>query len=141
MTAVIAGCRSCGGTDLQHVLSLGHTPLANALLTHGQLSESEERFPLDVVLCPGCALMQITATVSPERLFREYFYLSSFSDAMLRHAADIAERMISSRNLNSESLVIEIASNDGYLLRQYKRAGIPVLGIEPAVNIARIAED
>lgn len=134
-------CRSCGHTDLKTILSLGHTPLANALLTEAQLHQEEETFPLDLVFCPECTLVQITETVSPEKLFREYVYLSSFSDTMLRHAADLAERMISSRNLNSESLVIEIASNDGYLLRQYKRAGIPVLGIEPAVNIARIAED
>lgn len=133
-------CRSCGNTDLKQVLSLGHTPLANALLTSSQLSAPEERFPLDLVFCPDCTLVQITETVSPEKLFREYFYLSSFSDTMLRHAAGIARQMIESRGLGPENLVVEVASNDGYLLREYKRAGVPVLGIEPALNIARVAE-
>ena len=133
-------CRSCGNTDLKTILSLGHTPLANALLRQDQLDQAEETFPLDLVFCPQCTLVQITETVSPEKLFREYFYLSSFSDTMLRHAADIATKMIDERRLGPESRVIEIASNDGYLLRHYKSAGVRVLGIEPAVNIARVAE-
>lgn len=133
-------CRSCGFTSLNTILSLGRTPLANALLTEDQLSQAEETFPLDLVFCPECTLVQITETVSPEKLFREYVYLSSFSDTMLRHAADIAHNTIAAQGLNSDSLVVEVASNDGYLLRQYKYAGVPVLGIEPAVNIARIAE-
>ena len=108
-------CRSCGNTDLKTILSLGHTPLANALLREDQLDEVEETFPLDLVFCPQCTLVQITETVSPEKLFREYFYLSSFSDTMLRHAADIATKMIDERHLGPESRVIEIASNDGYL--------------------------
>jgi SAM-dependent methyltransferase len=134
-------CRSCGNTQFVEVLSLGRTPLANALLTLEQLAEKEEKFPLDLVFCPDCALVQITETVSPEKLFREYFYLSSFSDTMLRHAKEIAALTIDTRGLDRNSLVVEVASNDGYLLRQYKRAGLPVLGIEPAVNIASIAEE
>ncbi len=134
-------CRSCGCTTLNTVLSLGHTPLANALLTKDQLSQPEETFPLDLVFCPDCTLVQITETVSPEKLFREYFYLSSFSDTMLRHAELLARETARSRKLGAESLVIEVASNDGYLLRHYKRRGVPVLGIEPAVNIARVAEE
>jgi SAM-dependent methyltransferase len=133
-------CRSCGHIDLHTILSLGRTPLANALLTNDQLTAEEETFPLDLVFCPQCTLVQITETVSPEKLFREYVYLSSFSDTMLRHAADLAQQMVETHRLHAESLVVELASNDGYLLRQYKRAGVPVLGIEPAVNIARIAE-
>ena len=134
-------CRSCGNTDLQQVLSLGRTPLANALLNVDQLSADEETFPLDLAFCPQCTLVQISETVSPEKLFREYFYLSSFSDTMLRHAADIATRMIDERGLGPNSLVVELASNDGYLLKQYKSAGVRVLGIEPAVNIARVAQE
>lgn len=137
----LLSCRSCGCTALHTVLSLGHTPLANALLTKDQLSQPEETFPLELVFCPECTLVQITETVSPEKLFREYFYLSSFSDTMVRHAELIAGEMTQSRNLGAQSLVIEIASNDGYLLRHYKRGGVPVLGIEPAVNIARVAEE
>ena len=133
-------CRACGERNLKTILPLGSTPLANALLTEEQLSEPEETFPLELAFCPDCSLVQITETVPPEKLFREYFYLSSFSDTMLRHAEEIAGRLIESRSLGPDSLVMEVASNDGYLLQFYKRAGVPVLGIEPAVNIARIAE-
>jgi SAM-dependent methyltransferase len=134
-------CRSCANAELKQVLSLGRTPLANALLTRKQIEEEiEETYPLDLVFCPGCSLLQIAETVSPEKLFREYFYLSSFSDTMLRHAADMAAEIINARSLGPHSLVVEVASNDGYLLQQYKRAGVPVLGIEPAVNVAQVAE-
>src|SRR2546422_3482005 len=119
-------CRSCGQTGLQMILSLGETPLANGLLTSEQLSEPEAVYPLELVFCPACTLVQITETVPPEQLFREYFYLSSFSDTLLRHAEEIARRLTGSRRLDTNSLVIEIASNDGYLLQYYKRAGIPV---------------
>lgn len=125
---------------LENVLSLGRTPLANALLTEEQTAAWEETYPLDLAFCPNCSLVQITETVPPEKLFREYFYLSSFSDTMLRHAEEIAGKLVRSRGLGAQSLVIEVASNDGYLLQYYQRAGVPVLGIEPAVNIARIAE-
>jgi len=135
-----AACRSCGYTELQKVLFLGRTPLANALLTEQKLGEAEETYPLELVFCARCSLVQITETVPPEKLFREYVYLSSFSDAMLRHAADLSASLIRSNNLGAKSLVVEVASNDGYLLQYYKRAGLPVLGIEPATNIARIAE-
>jgi SAM-dependent methyltransferase len=134
-------CRSCGHPGLELVLSLGNTPLANSLITEDLLSEPEATYPLDLAFCPGCSLVQITETVPPEKLFREYLYFSSFSDTMLRHASEIVQRMCQTRRLNSRSLAMEIASNDGYLLQYYKQAGIPVLGIEPAVNIARVAED
>jgi len=134
-------CRSCGASDLENILSLGRTPLANALLTEEQLSAPEETFPLDLAFCARCTLVQITETVPPEKLFREYFYLSSFSDTMLRHAEEIVSRLVAERGLGAESLVVEVASNDGYLLQYYARAGVPVLGVEPAENIARIARD
>jgi SAM-dependent methyltransferase len=134
-------CRSCSGTELCSVLDLGRTPLANALLTAEQLTEREATYPLELVFCPTCTLVQITETVPPEQLFREYLYLSSFSDTLLRHAEEIVSKLSCYRSLDTNSLVIEIASNDGYLLQYYKRAGIPVLGIEPATNIARIAEE
>jgi SAM-dependent methyltransferase len=137
----VGECRSCSGTGLIDVLSLGCLPLANSLLTAEQLSEPEETYPLNLVFCPHCSLVQITETVAPEKLFRDYVYLSSFSDTFLRHAQGLAERTLASRNLDAASLVVEVASNDGYLLQFYKQAGIPVLGIEPAANIARIAEE
>jgi Predicted methyltransferase (contains TPR repeat) len=134
-------CRSCGSTELHPVLDLGHTPLANALLTPEQLTEPESVYPLELVFCHACTLVQITETVPPEQLFREYFYLSSFSDTLLQHAEKLAAQVTSSRRLGTNSLVIEIASNDGYLLQYYKGAHVPVLGIEPATNIARVAEE
>jgi SAM-dependent methyltransferase len=133
-------CRSCGGGNLQLVLSLGNTPLANSLLTDEQLKQPEPQYPLELAFCPDCSLVQITETVPPEILFRDYLYFSSFSDSMLAHAKNITDRLISTRNLGPDSLVVEIASNDGYLLQYFKAAGIPVLGIEPASNIARVAE-
>jgi len=133
-------CRSCGGGGLVTVLSLGNTPLANSLLAREQLDRPEPTYPLDLVLCPACALVQITETVPPETLFREYVYFSSFSDTMLGHARELAEAMVERRSLGPDSLVVEAASNDGYLLRFYKERGVDVLGIEPALNVARVAE-
>jgi SAM-dependent methyltransferase len=132
-------CRSCGGRLPRPVLSLGRTPLANALLDEAALAQPEPTFPLDVCVCDRCSLVQLTQSVSPDALFREYAYFSSYSETMLRHAADLAGRMTADRRLGSASLVIEAASNDGYLLKNYRAFGVPVLGIEPARNVARIA--
>ena len=136
----LPSCRSCGEDGLKKVLSLGNTPLANALLCKDQLSDPEPTFPLDLVLCGHCRLVQITETVPPEQLFRDYAYFSSFSDTMLLHARDAATKIQQTRNLDSSALVVEVASNDGYLLQNYQEAGIPVLGIEPAENIAKVAQ-
>jgi SAM-dependent methyltransferase len=133
-------CRSCGSGRLSPILDLGSTPLANALLTPEMLEQPEETFPLVLAFCDDCALAQITESVPPEKLFSEYLYFSSFSDTMLAHAAALAVRLARERSLSESSLVVEIASNDGYLLQYYKRVGIRVLGIEPAANIARVAE-
>jgi len=135
------GCRSCGAEDLRTILSLGRTPLANSLIAPDDLKTPEETFPLDLIFCPACTLVQIAETVSPEKLFREYLYFSSYSDTMLEHAATLCRRITQSRELNERSLVIEIASNDGYLLQYYGQQSIPVLGIEPAVNIASVARE
>ena len=134
-------CRSCQNAQLEPVLSLGPTPLANALLTAAQLESSEARYPLDVVFCPRCALVQITETVPPTVLFSEYLYLSSFSDTVVQNAEELTRRLLTSEQLGPGSLVVEIASNDGYLLQHYHHKGIRVLGIEPAANIARIARE
>ncbi len=139
MTVATSACRSCGSDGLQLVLSLGRTPLANALLTDEQVSQPEHSFPLDLVFCPTCSLVQITETVPPEQLFSHYLYLSSFSDTVLRSAEEMVGRLVRRRRLGPESLVVEVASNDGYLLQFYERLGIPVLGIEPARNIAELA--
>ena len=133
-------CRSCGRSGLNGILSLGRTPLANALLTEDQLGQAEPTWPLDLAWCPDCSLVQITEAVPPEMMFRDYAYFSSFSDTMVQHAKRIAERLAEKESLNDSSLVVEVASNDGYLLQWYQRAGVPVLGIEPARNIACVAE-
>lgn len=126
-------CRSCGATGVKPILSFGHTPLADALLTHDQLTEPELTAPLDLVFCPRCALVQITETVPPEILFcRNYPYFSSVSKSLLEHFGKSAEHLIQTRGLNENSLVMEAASNDGYLLRNFVEKGIPVLGIDPA---------
>ena len=133
-------CRSCGHAPVTPVLSLGRTPLANALLTESQLAEPERTFPLDLVFCERCALVQITETVAPEILFREYVYFSSYSDSAVASAAALAERLTRDRRLGPASLVMEAASNDGYLLQAYVQRGVAVLGIEPATNIAAVAQ-
>ncbi len=140
MTSPTVVCRSCGNQMLRAVLSLGTTPLANSLLRPEQLAAPEPRYPLDLVFCPCCTLVQITETVPPEQLFGEYLYFSSFSDTVLTNARQISERLAAQLGLNGESLAAEIASNDGYLLQNYQRLGIPVLGIEPARNIAQVAQ-
>jgi SAM-dependent methyltransferase len=141
MTEPDVACRSCGSNKLAPILSLGKTPLANALLSKEQLGQPELTYPLDLVLCTVCSLVQITETVSSEQLFGEYLYFSSFSDTMLAHARALVERVIAERCLGATNRVIEVASNDGYLLQYYKEAGIQVLGIEPARNIAQVAQD
>ena len=136
-----ASCRSCGSGNLSVFLSLGDLPLSDGFTAPNQLEKPDARYPLDVAFCADCALVQILETVPPETLFGEdYPYFSSFTDALLRHSeANVVARILD-RRLNSGSLVVELASNDGYLLQYYKARGIPVLGIDPApgpVNAAR----
>lgn len=140
--AKITACRSCGGSNLISFLDLGSTPLADRLLTDKQLQETEPTFPLEVGFCPDCGLMQILETVAPEMLFCEdYPYYSSFSDALLKHSRDNVLDILKRRNdLDSSSLVVELASNDGYLLKNYVEQGIPVLGIDPAAGPVKAAE-
>jgi SAM-dependent methyltransferase len=134
-------CRSCGASQFAPVLDLGMTPLANSLLTAEQLESTEPRFPLNVVRCTACSLVQLDTTVPPEAMFGNYVYFSSFSSTMLEHAKRLVDQLIVERQLTEQSRVIEVASNDGYLLQYYKSRGIEVLGIEPAENIAHVARD
>jgi SAM-dependent methyltransferase len=134
-------CRSCGAGSLRVFLSLGELPLPDALLRPHELEKPEPRFPLAVAFCPACSLVQITEEVPPEQLFVDnYLYFSSFSDGLLRHAQEYAERMVAERALGPDSLVVEVASNDGYLLRNFVDAAVPVLGIDPAPTQAAAAE-
>jgi hypothetical protein len=132
-------CRACESSELTPVLSLGSMPLANALLATDE-GDAEQRYPLDLVFCHRCALLQITETVPAEQLFTDYAYLSSVSNTVVENARAIVDRTIASRGLGGSHLAIEIASNDGYLLQHYKARGVNVLGIEPARNIAAVAE-
>ena len=134
------GCRGCGNAERIEILAFGEMPLSDGLLSEAQLREHEPRFPLTVLFCPECSLVQIRETVDPEILFgADYPYFSSFSDAWLRHCRDNALELIEARKLGPSSLVVEIASNDGYLLRNYVERGIPVLGIDPAPGPAAAA--
>ena len=134
-------CRSCRSDALTDVFSLGSTPLANRLLRPEQAEQPEPRYPLDLALCPSCALLQITTTIAPEELFSDYLYFSSFSDTVVENARANVDAVLARKPLGPEDLVIEIASNDGYLLQHYRQRGIPVLGIEPAANIAAVARE
>jgi SAM-dependent methyltransferase len=135
----IATCRSCSHSSLSPVLSLGSMPLANALLAPDQLSTPEAEYPLDVVMCSACGLVQITETVPPEVLFREYLYFSSFSTTLVAHAKAYVDGIVARRGLGPGSLAVEMASNDGYLLQHFKAHGVDVLGVDPAVNVANAA--
>ncbi len=133
-------CRSCGAESLEPIISFGWTPLADALVSRDNLDKPEITAPLDLVYCRQCHLVQITATVEPEILFcRDYPYYSSVSQELLAHFADSADYLIASRNLGPESLVVEAASNDGYMLKNFMREKIPVLGIDPAEGPANEA--
>lgn len=133
-------CRACGASPLQTILSFGETPLADRLLTTEQLSQPELTAPLTLAFCPECSLVQILETVQPEILFgQEYPYFSSVSQALLDHSRKNALELIELRGLNQNSLVVEPASNDGYMLRNFAERGIPVLGIDPAKGPAEAA--
>lgn len=133
-------CRICSGSKLNKILSLGSTPLANSLLKDLKSKDSEQKFPLELVYCADCSLTQITETVDPEILFSNYVYFSSFADTTLRSAEALVKRLVKERKLDKTKLAAEIASNDGYLLQYYLKEGINVLGIEPAQNIAKAAQ-
>jgi hypothetical protein len=134
-------CRSCGSSCGTLILHLGEQPLANNLLRQEDLSKPEPKFALRLAVCQSCWLLQIVDLVPPVQLFSEYLYFSSFSDLMLRHARQAAERYTSEFRLDHHSLVVEVASNDGYCLQNFLAAGVPCLGIEPAANIAVVARE
>jgi SAM-dependent methyltransferase len=136
----LAACRACLTPNPTVILSLGETPLANALLRESQLGQPEPTYPLDLMFCSDCTLVQIGHVVSPDQLFRHYPYYSSVAETTVVNAHELVGRLIEWRRLGAGNRVIEIASNDGYLLQWYRRERVPVLGIEPALNIAQTAE-
>jgi SAM-dependent methyltransferase len=134
-------CRFCGSLLEHTFVDLGVSPLANSYLTEGQLHQMEPFFPLRAFVCESCFLVQVPAYESPERIFGEYAYFSSYSDSWLEHARSYTDMMLQRFPMENGALVIEIASNDGYLLRYFRERGVDVLGIEPAKNVASAARD
>jgi SAM-dependent methyltransferase len=134
-----AACRSCGIALGAPVVDLGESPLCERFLTGQTLLQPEPVFPLQLHLCPGCGLAQLRAFARPDEIFSEYFYFSSFSQSWVEHARQYAVRMIDELRLGPDTLVVEVASNDGYLLQHFRDRGVGILGIEPAANIAAVA--
>lgn len=132
-------CRFCGTRLVHTFVDLGMSPLCENVLTTDQLEFMEPFYPLHVRICASCLLVQLPEFVPPEQIFTEYAYFSSYSDTWVEHARSYAEAMIARERLGPSHLVIELASNDGYLLQHFARQGIPVLGIEPAQNVAAVA--
>jgi SAM-dependent methyltransferase len=133
------GCLGCGAVLSDPFLDLGHTPLANSYLQPGHDLSSEEKFRLAVTYCDRCHLVQLTDLVAPAKLFSEYLYFSSYSESFLAHAKAMAAELTDRLHLGPASRVLELASNDGYLLQYFQKAGLNVLGVEPARNIAAVA--
>ena len=132
-------CRYCK-TELKNTfVDLGMSPLCESFLTEKELNSMEAFYPLKVYVCSNCFLVQLEEYVRPEEIFSEYAYFSSYSDSWLKHAKNYTEQMIERFHLDSKSLVIELASNDGYLLQYFVEKRIPVTGIEPAKNVAEVA--
>jgi 2-polyprenyl-3-methyl-5-hydroxy-6-metoxy-1,4-benzoquinol methylase len=139
MHTTSSGCRFCA-SPLQHTFAdLGMSPMANSYLKAEQLQKMEPFYPLHTYVCGNCHLVQLQEFESPENIFSDYAYFSSYSDSWLKHAKDYTDLMIERFGFNAESRVVEIASNDGYLLQYFKEKGVPVLGIEPAANVAEAA--
>jgi hypothetical protein len=135
----IPACRFCGAALNQVMIDLGDQPLANSYLARKDLERAEPRYPLRVRVCHACYLVQTDETVRPETVFSDYAYFSSYSKAWLEHARRYCQAMTERLALGPHSFVIEVASNDGYLLKNFVAGGIRCLGIEPAENVAAVA--
>jgi 2-polyprenyl-3-methyl-5-hydroxy-6-metoxy-1,4-benzoquinol methylase len=134
-------CRFCG-VELRHTfVDLGMSPLCESYVEAGRVNAMEAFYPLRVYVCEQCFLVQLQAYVTAEDIFTEYAYFSSYSDSWLAHCRDYVDMISERLQLSSDSLAVELASNDGYLLQWFVEKGIPVLGIEPALNVAKVAED
>ncbi|MFI6455598.1 class I SAM-dependent methyltransferase [Streptosporangium amethystogenes] len=134
-------CRLCGSTSLASVVDLGATPPCERFLTERQLAEPEITYPLHLRVCTGCWLAQIPPMITPEETFTEYAYFSSYSTSWVEHAREFVSGAVDRLGLGSDSFVVEVASNDGYLLRHVVERGIRCLGVEPSENVGRAARD
>ena len=132
-------CRFCGSTSLHTFIELGMSPLCESYVSASQLNDMEPFYPLHVYVCEDCFLVQLDEYVSGEEIFTEYAYFSSYADSWVQHARNYTDMVIERFQLHDKSHVVEIASNDGYLLQHFVARGIPVLGIEPAANVAQAA--
>ena len=134
-----SGCRFCGAALEHTFVDLGASPLAQSFLSQGQLNHMEPFYPLHVYVCGKCFLVQLQEFVAPENIFSDYLYFATYSDSWLAHANAYAELMVQRFAINEKSLVVEIASNDGYLLQYFVQKKVPVLGVDPAANVADVA--
>jgi len=134
-------CRFCRCKIDQVFVDLGISPLSNAFLTKKDLKELEKRFPLKAFVCKNCFLVQLPEFETPENIFSDYVYFSSYSKSWLKHVENYVDMISEKIKLEKDNLVVELASNDGYLLQFFKKKGIPVKGIEPAANVAKVAEN
>ncbi|WP_026786466.1 class I SAM-dependent methyltransferase [Planktothrix rubescens] len=134
-------CRFCSNLLSHTFVDLGMSPLSNAYLKLDTINKAEKFYPLHAYVCDNCFLVQLEEFETPDHIFSDYAYFSSYSETWLRHAENYTELMTQRFSLNANSQVIEIASNDGYLLQYFQKQNIPVLGIEPAANVAKVAEE
>jgi SAM-dependent methyltransferase len=134
-------CRLCGSSKLSTFLDLGMSPLCQTAPSKEDLARGEVYYPLHVFVCEKCFLVQLDVFESPENIFGHYLYFSSYSDSWLKHCEDYCEKMTKKLALNGQSFVVEVASNDGYLLQYFMTQGVPVLGVEPAKNVAKVASE
>jgi SAM-dependent methyltransferase len=139
MVTMAARCRSCAAPLTRSVVDLGSSPVANSMIRADAADRMEPTFPLHAFVCEGCHLVQLIDFESPEALFGDYTYFSSYSESWLAHARHYCAAMTERLGLGAQSKVVEVASNDGYLLRWFVEAGVPVLGVEPAANVAEVA--
>jgi SAM-dependent methyltransferase len=140
MVGVVSGCRSCGGRLAVTMADLGLQPASNAFLESPAAFQQEKRYPLRAKVCEVCKLVQLDYDVAPEELFSNYVYFSSYSDLWLAHAKSYCDMALRRFSLGKSSLVVELASNDGYLLKNFLTHGVPVLGIDPSDTVAAAAE-
>jgi 2-polyprenyl-3-methyl-5-hydroxy-6-metoxy-1,4-benzoquinol methylase len=137
--AVTKQCRFCGAALERTFVDLGMSPLCETYPSPTELNRGEVYYPLHVYICDHCFLVQLEQYESPENIFSDYAYFSSYSDSWLKHAENYCDKMTTRLGLNAESFVVEVASNDGYLLQYFLQRNVPVLGIEPAANVAKVA--
>jgi predicted TPR repeat methyltransferase len=141
MTSDAPVCRLCGHTLRVTFVDLGMSPLCETFLRADELNRMEPFYPLHVRVCEECLLVQLEAYVRPEEIFRDYAYFSSYSTSWVEHARAYTEKMTAQLGLGASDLVVELASNDGYLLQHFVAAGVPSLGIDPAANVAEAASE